>query len=94
MKLKFYLKPKNELTLQAVRDLDWTEKRGMSTSYRTVFQKGNYTLIVWSTGDDIPVVSFYAIDPIKIDYMPDPENFKVTMKCPTVEIFKIITDNI
>ena len=93
--MKFYLKPKDPLTLQAIRNLGWVEKISPNNnSVRTTFEKGNYWLTVWSMPNDIPVISFIARDPSLIEFMPDPENFRLTMKCPTVEVFKIITDNL
>lgn len=78
------------LTLQDIRDLGWVEKTTNPKSSIVNFQKDNYFLTCYSY-KDIPVIRIFAVDPSIIDWMPDPENFRIICKCPSKEFFEIIT---
>jgi hypothetical protein len=86
---------KDELTLQNIRDAGWKElgsgPLGEADS-RTLFEKDNYTLVCYNTTTHGPVVEFYAKDPSKIDWMLNPENFRVSLPCPTEETFVTLTN--
>jgi len=95
--MKFLLKPKDPLTYNEIKKLGWIERTDLNNSnnnYLTIFEKNNHMITIYSNQSDIPVIQIWSKDPTKITYMSNPEDFRVTMKCPTVEVFKIITDNI
>lgn len=95
--MKILIKPREILTEQGVESLGWIRNHSLNPKKGLkVYEKGNYWLYVdfSNTYVDVPVVTFYAIDPVKIEFIPDPEHFKVVMKCPTLEFLKMIEENI
>lgn len=81
-----------ELTKGEILKLGWIEKNieGWKGSIITYFEKDNFTLTIYEA-NEIPILNLRCKDPCLISWMPDPEQFRVTIKCPTVEYFKIIT---
>jgi hypothetical protein len=90
-KFEFKKEKLKPLTLQDVRDLGWEEKKVGESGTLVFFEKGNYFLSVFALRDDTAVLRFIAKDPTKIDWMPDPEQFRISIRCPSKEHFEVIT---
>lgn len=89
---KLNITKKEELTLGDISDLGWTQQTiEREHKYKTFYHKDNYFLIAY-TGPGGPIIEIGALDPSKIEWMPDPERFRITIKCPTVEAFTLITN--
>lgn len=94
MKFKFNKEKLEPLTLSYIRDSGWMEKevpaRHTLDGKIVFFEKGNYFLSVVSLVDGTAILRYIARDPSIIDWLPDPENFRITIKCPSKEHFDII----
>lgn len=90
-KFQFLREKLKSLTLTDIRELGWEEKTADSTGKLVWFEKDNFFLSVTSLQNDVAILRFIAKDPTKIDWMPDPEQFRITIKCPSKEHFEIIT---
>lgn len=96
-KLKYRLQPRSQLTLENIKSCGWTEKIAYKEeiffipSYKTIFEKGNYALACYVHETKGAIIEIMVRDPCKITWMTNPEQFRITMPCPNLEIFKIIT---
>lgn len=87
-------KEKNKgLTIEDIISLGWEKKETNfpNGSVFTFFSKGNYFLTIYEA-NEVPVINITVKDICLITWMPDPEKFRVTIKCPTIETFKYITN--
>lgn len=96
MKFEFLKEKLEPLTLQYIRDAGWEEKEARDNRYSmngkvVFFEKGNYFMNVVSLLDGTAILRIIAKDPTLIDWMPDPEQFRITIKCPSKDHFDVIT---
>lgn len=96
-KFKINATKNKELTKTEILKLGWEEKVieddrfGFgSRDILTIFEKDNFFLVVY-LANDIPIIKISCKDCSLITWLSDPEQFRITIKCPTVEYFKIIT---
>lgn len=83
----YSIEKKKPITEEEVIALGWKRREGANGCY----EKDNYWLI-FHEKDGYKRMSIIAIDPTQIEWMPyDPENFRVVLKHPTLEAFKVIT---
>jgi hypothetical protein len=84
------------LTIEDIEDLGWTKKKFKENDRHFYFEKGNYFLSYhnYPPGNLINSIRIHAVDPTKIEWMPDPETFRITIPCPTREMFEIITSTL
>lgn len=82
---------KKGLTIKDIEDLGWLRSGAIKEhDIRSYFVKDNYFLSVYEHTSVGPILYIMARDPCQIDWMPDPENFRITIPCPTKESLKNI----
>lgn len=91
-RFKLSIDRKDKLTSKDIKDLGWIEKSDFSSDLKQTFEKGNYFLVAYTHIDTGPVIRIFAKDPSKIEWLPDPEQFSISIPCPTKEAFEFITN--
>lgn len=94
--MKFEIKEQKKalITHEDLLSLGWVGKELINGLYNQVYEKGNYW-IVFQNQDGNEIMSVFAIDPIKIEWMPaTPEQFRIFVKRPTLEAFNAIMASI
>lgn len=88
--MKFNMKKKEPLTREALIELGWKEINSEKDKTRRYYEKDNYFVIFREPAWGPNTIQIVAKDPSKINWIPDPENFRIYIKCPSIEAFQII----
>lgn len=85
---------KEKIKLSEIVERGWVEMKQYNSrnSRKTFFFKGNYVITVYENRDAVNILEIFAKDITLIDWLDPQENFKVTIKCPTIEVFDLITN--
>lgn len=94
MKFEFKKEKLKQLTSIDLEELGWEKKvlpsQLKSGKILTIFEKGNYFLSFTGREEKYVVIRIGVIDPTLIDWMHDPENFRMTFKCPSRDHFEVV----
>lgn len=89
--IDYTIQRKKLITHEDLIELGWTPKGDITLTYeKRVYEKDNYWVCFFEQ-EGHQLFSVVAIDPLKIQWLPHtPENFRIILKHPTLEAFKII----
>jgi hypothetical protein len=76
------------LTKEQLEKEGW-QIRNTALDNMIFIDKGNYMGVIRFMDEDV-ILGFALKDPIKLDWMPDPENFRVTVPCKDINTFRYI----